>query len=339
MNRRNFIQNLAIAPALTIPLTQSKIIKPKRLIAGDTIGLVCPAAPAYSKEQVQVVVESMEALGFKVKLGKNLWKRYGYLAGTDEERASDVNEMFANSSVKGILCVHGGWGCARILPLLDYDSIRRNPKVIVGYSDVTALLLGIHAMTGLVTFHGPVGGSTWNDFSVKYFKAVLMNAEKVKYENPKTKGDNLTQVEDRIATIKSGTARGKMIGGNLTVLCHILGSKYTPDFKNSILFCEDVEEQPYSVDRMINHLRLVGAFEAMSGFVFGKCTKCEPGSGSYGSLTLEDLWEDHIKPTKKPAFTGAMIGHITNKFTIPIGIEAEINADAGTIQFLESAVE
>ena len=147
MNRRNFIQNLAIAPALTIPLTQTKIIKPKRLIAGDTIGLVCPAAPAYSKEQVQVVVESIEALGFKVKLGKNLWKRYGYLAGTDEERASDVNEMFADSSVKGILCVHGGWGCARILPLLDYDSILRNPKVIVGYSDVTALLLGIHAMT------------------------------------------------------------------------------------------------------------------------------------------------------------------------------------------------
>ncbi len=339
MNRRNFIQNLAIAPALTIPVAQPIIIKPKRLIAGDTIGLVCPAAPAYSKEQVQVVIESLEALGFKVKLGKNLWKRYGYLAGTDEERASDVNEMFADSSVKGILCVHGGWGCARILPLLDYEAIRRNPKVIVGYSDVTALLLGIHVMTGLVTFHGPVGGSTWNDFSVKYFTAVLMNAEKVKYENPNTKGDNLTQVEDRIATINSGTARGKMIGGNLTVLCHILGSKYTPDFKNAILFCEDVEEQPYSVDRMINHLRLVGAFEAMNGFVFGKCTKCEPGSGSYGSLTLEDLWEDHIKPAKKPAFTGAMIGHITNKFTIPIGIEAEINADAGTIQFLESAVE
>ena len=235
MNRRNFIQNLAIAPALTIPVAQPIIIKPKRLIAGDTIGLVCPAAPAYSKEQVQVVIESLEALGFKVKLGKNLWKRYGYLAGTDEERASDVNEMFADSSVKGILCVHGGGGCARILPLLDYEAIRRNPKVIVGYSDVTALLLGIHVMTGLVTFHGPVGGSTWNDFSVKYFTAVLMNAEKVKYENPNTKGDNLTQVEDRIATINSGTARGKMIGGNLTVLCHILGSKYTPDFISHLL--------------------------------------------------------------------------------------------------------
>ena len=339
MKRRNFLQNVAFIPAIGIAPIQNKIIKPKRLKAGDTIGLVCPAAPAFNRETVQVAVESMQALGFKVKMGKNIWKRYGYLAGTDEERAGDINDMFADTTVSGILCVHGGWGCARLLPLLNYDLIRKNPKVIVGYSDVTALLLGIHAQTGLVTFHGPVGSSTWNDFSVKYFKKVFMEAEKVKYENPTAKGDNLTQVDDRINTINKGVARGKLLGGNLTVLCHILGSKYTPDFKNTIIFCEDVEEQPYSVDRMINHLKLCGAFEAMNGFVFGKCTKCEPGSGSYGSLTLEDLWEDHIKPTKKPAFTGAMIGHINNKFTIPIGIEAEINADLGTIQFLENAVE
>ena len=339
MNRRDFIQNIAVVPALGLTLEDHIILKPKRLKAGDTIGLVCPAAPAFSKETVQIVAESMQALGFKVKYGKNIWKRYGYLAGTDEERASDINEMFGDSSVQGILCVHGGWGCARLLTLLDYQMIKKNPKVIVGYSDITALLLGIHAQTGLVTFHGPVGGSTWNDFSVKYFKSVLMNAEKVKYENPKSKGDNLTQVEDRISTINSGITKGKLIGGNLTVLSHIMESKYVPDFKKSIVFLEDVEEQPYSVDRMLNHLKLCGVFEEMAGFVFGKCTKCEPGTGSYGSLTLEDLWEDYIKPTKKPAFVGAMIGHINNKFTMPIGIEAEINADLGTIQFLESGVE
>lgn len=339
MNRRDFIQNIAVSPALGLRLDDNIILKPKRLKAGDTIGLVCPAAPAYSKETVEVIAESMQALGFKVKYGKNIWKRYGYLAGNDAERASDINEMFADPTVQGILCVHGGWGCARILPLLNYQMIKNNPKVIMGYSDVTALLLGIHAQTGLVTFHGPVGGSTWNDFSVKYFKSVLMNADKVKYENPINKGDNLTQVEDRISTINRGIAKGKLIGGNLTVFCHILGSKFVPNFKNAIVFCEDVQEQPYSVDRMINHMKLCGVFEEMNGFVFGKCTKCEPGEGSYGSLTLEDLWEDHIKPTKKPAFVGSMIGHINNKFTIPIGIEAEINADQGIIQFLESAVE
>lgn len=339
MNRRDFIQNIAVVPALGFPADDHKILKPKRLKVGDTIGLICPAAPAFSKETVQIVAESMQALGFNVKYGKNIWKRYGYLAGTDEERASDINEMFGDSSVQGILCVHGGWGCARLLTLLDYQMIKKNPKVIVGYSDITALLLGIHAQTGLVTFHGPVGGSTWNDFSVKYFKSVLMNAEKVKYENPKSKGDNLTQVEDRIATINSGNTIGRLIGGNLTVLSHIMGSKYVPDFKKSIVFLEDVEEQPYSMDRMLNHLKLCGVFEEMNGFVFGKCTKCEPSSGSFGSLTLEDLWEDHIKPTNKPAFVGAMIGHINNKFTMPIGIEVEINANLGTIQFLESGVE
>jgi muramoyltetrapeptide carboxypeptidase len=338
MNRRNFLQNIAIAPALGLSVETGAILKAKRLKIGDTIGLVCPAAPAFNKEGVQVVVESMEALGFKVKLGKNIWKRYGYLAGTDEERAADLNDMFADADVNGIVCVHGGWGCARLLPLLNYDVIKKNPKVIVGYSDVTALLLGIHAKTRLVTFHGPVGSSTWNEFSVNYFKSVLMNAEKVKYENPKSKGDNLTQVDDRITIINKGSSRGKLVGGNLTVLCHILGSDYVPDFKNAILFCEDVEEAPYRIDRMLNHLKLCGAFNKMNGFVFGKCTKCEPGSGSYGSLTLEDLWEDHLKPTKKPAFAGAMIGHIANKFTMPVGLEAEINADLGIIQFLEAAV-
>lgn len=339
MNRRNFIQNIAIAPALGFSSESKKIIKPKRLMPGDTIGLVCPAAPAYSKETVQIMVESIQALGLKVKFGKNVWKRYGYLAGTDEERASDLNEMFADITVKGILCVHGGWGCARLLPLLDYQMIKKNPKVIVGYSDVTALLLGIHAQTGLVTFHGPEGAATWNEFTVNHFKSVLMNAEKVIYENPKIMGDNLTITKDRISTIVSGKARGRMLGGNLTVLCHLMGSKYVPDFKDSIFFCEDVDEPPYSMDRMITHLKLCGVLNDMRGFVFGKCSSCDVGDGGYGSLTLEDVWEDHIKPIQKPSFTGAMIGHISHKFTIPIGIEVEINADLGTIQFLESGVE
>jgi muramoyltetrapeptide carboxypeptidase len=339
MNRRNFIQNLAITPAIGLAVDTKKIIKPQRLKTGDTIGLVCPAAPAYSKETVQIIVESMQAMGFKVKYGKNMWKRYGYLAGTDEERAADLNAMFADSSVNGIVCVHGGWGCARLLPLLDYQNIKNNPKVIIGYSDITALLLGIYAQTGLVTFHGPEGAATWNEFTVNHFKQVLMNGEIVRYENPKIKGDNLTQTQDRISTLITGTARGTLLGGNLTVLCHLLGSKYVPDFKDAIFFCEDVDEPPYSMDRMITHLKLCGVLGQLRGFIFGKCTHCGVGDGGYGSLTLEDIWEDHIKPQKKPAFTGSMIGHISHKFTLPIGIQAQINADLGTIQFLESGVE
>lgn len=340
MNRRNFVTSIATMPLLaTIPKSKTlPTIKPPRLKSGDTVGLICPAAPAYNREEVKSIEESMQALGLNIKYGKNFWNRYGYLAGTDEERAADVNAMFADKSVNMILCVHGGWGCARILPLLDYELIRSNPKIIVGYSDITALLLGIHAKTGLVTFHGPVGASTWNGFSVDYFKRVLMNAEAVAYKNPDKVGDNLAQVDNRITTINSGDTSGKLLGGNLTVLSHLVGSKYLPDWKNSILFLEDISEAPYKVDRMITQLKLAGIFNEMNGFIFGKCTDCKPGGGGYGSLTLEDIWRDHIKPSQKPAFTGAMIGHIEDKFTIPIGINAEINANKGTIRLLEAAV-
>jgi muramoyltetrapeptide carboxypeptidase len=341
MNRRHFVTSIAAVPLIaTIPDSSNAfpIIKPPRLKTGDTVGLICPAAPAYNREELKSIEESMQGLGLKITYGKNFWNRYGYLAGTDAERAADVNAMFADKSVTMILCVHGGWGCARILPLLDYDLIRKNPKIIIGYSDITALLLGIHSKTGLVTFHGPVGSSTWNKFSVDYFKKILMEGEAVTMQNPNVIGDNLTQTNDRISTINSGVTTGKLLGGNLTVLSHLIGSEYVPDWSNSIFFCEDVSEAPYSVDRMITHLKLVEILNEINGFVFGKCTRCTVGSGSYGSLTLEDIWRDHIQPLQKPAFTGAMIGHIEDKFTIPLGIEAEINADAGTIELLEAAV-
>ncbi|MFN4146857.1 MAG: LD-carboxypeptidase [Runella sp.] len=342
MERRNFLQLIASVPAAgTALLTPSPPItkrKPPRLKPGDTVGLVCPAAPAYSRETVKIIAESMQALGFKVKYGKRMWERYGYLAGKDADRAADLNEMFADKSIQGIVCVHGGWGCARLLPLLDYEVIAQNPKVLIGYSDITALLLGIHSQTGLVTFHGPEGAATWNKYTVGHFRAILMNAEAVKYENPKAIGDNLTQTSDRVYTINAGKAKGKLLGGNLTVLCHLIGSPYVPDWKNSLFFCEDVHEAPYRIDRMITHLRLAGVLDAMNGFVFGKCTKCDVGENSYGSLTIEDIWDDHLLPLSKPSFAGAMIGHIRDKFTIPVGIEAEMDATAGSIRLLESAV-
>jgi muramoyltetrapeptide carboxypeptidase len=246
--------------------------------------------------------------------------------------------MFADKNVNGIMAMHGGWGCARILPLLDYRTIQRNPKVFIGYSDITALLLGINAKTGLVTFHGPVGSSSWNSFSVENFRNMLIEGKAVQMTNPVKKGDNLVQVDDRIYTINGGKATGKLIGGNLTVLSHILGSPYVPDFKDNILFLEDVGEDLYRVDRMITQLKIAGILNQLSGFVFGKCTDCPPSKGGYGSLTMEDIFEDHIKPLKIPAFSGAMIGHIKDKFTIPIGLEATIDAGVGSITLSEGAV-
>ena len=346
-SRRSFLQTAA---ALGVSLggqsvvykpeqnTPARVVKPARLKIGDTIGLVCPAAPAYSQETVQITIESLEAMGFKVKQGAHFYERYGYLAGRDEARAADLNAMFADKSVSAIMAMHGGWGCARILPLLDYNVIRSNPKVLIGYSDITALLLGIHAQTGLVTMHGPEGAATWNAFTVNYFKRLLMDAEEVFMSNPTDKTDSLTQTTDRITTWNGGTARGQLVGGNLTVLSHLVGSKYMPDTKGKILFLEDVDEEVYSMDRMLTHLKLAGILDGLAGFVFGKCTKCSNGGGGYGSLTLDDVFSDIIVPLQIPAFSGAMIGHISHKFTVPVGIEAEINANAGTLKLLEKAV-
>lgn len=342
-SRRKFINTSLLASLGLSSFAQSSAviesIKPKALKKGDTLGLVCPAYSAFIREEVEAAIEALEILGFKVKKGKHIYDRYGYLSGKDEDRAADINEMFADKEIDGIVAMHGGWGCARLLPLLNYDVIQKNPKVFIGYSDITALLLSIYSQTGLITFHGPVGSSTWNDFSVKYFKSVLMEGEAVKMSNPIKKGDSLVQTEDRIYKIYSGRASGKLIGGNLTVLSHIMGSSFVPDFKGAILFVEDVNEEVYKVDRMLTQLKISGVLNQLSGFVFGKCTECGPSKGGFGSLTLEDLWEDHIKPLKIPAFAGTMIGHIKDKFTVPVGLEATIDADEGTIKLKEAAVK
>lgn len=342
-SRRVFIKQLGLATALTqIPYSSlaspiPSIIKPPRLKQGDMVGLINPAGVTFNPDDISFVNEVLGALGLKAKTGKHALDRYGYLAGTDAARADDVNEMFRDKDVNAILCIRGGWGCNRILPLLDYELIAKNPKALIGYSDITSLLLAIHARTGLITFHGPVGTSTWNAFSLEYFKKILFGGETITMQNPKATGDNLAQAKDRIETVTPGKAKGKLLGGNLTVLTAMIGSDYLPEWKKGILFVEDDGEQVYRIDRMLTQLKLAGVLKQLSGFVFGKCTKCDAGEG-YGSLTIEEVLNDHIKPLGIPAWYGAMIGHIENKFTVPVGCEAEIDADAGTIRLLESAV-
>jgi len=312
-------------------------LKPPRLKAGDTVGIINPAGATFHPEDVIIAEETLAALNLKMKAGKHLLDRYGYLAGTDTARAADVNAMYADPDVDAIITLRGGWGCNRILDLLDYKSIAKHPKILMGYSDITSLLLALNAKTSLVTFHGPVGTSTWNEFSTDFVKRLLFNAETFTMENPKKLGDNLTQTKDRILTIQGGQASGKLLGGNLSVLTAMVGSEYLPDFKDNILFLEEVGEDIYRVDRMLTQLKLAGILGEISGFVFGKCSNCDSGE-SYGSLTLEEVLDDHIRPLGIPAWFGSMIGHIEDKFTMPVGINAKIDADGGSIQLLESAV-
>jgi muramoyltetrapeptide carboxypeptidase len=342
MNRRDFIGGLGSAGCLASlalgakgALSSTGLIKPPRLSPGDTIGLVNPATAAFETMPIDILTESLEALGLRVVKGESYFDRRGYFAGTDEDRAGDINRFFADTSVKALLA-RGGWGASRVLPLLDYELIRNNPKVVLGYSDVTALLLAIHAKTGLVTFHAPYPPT--QKFSADYLRRTVFDAEAVRMENPKEVDDDETvQTEDRIQVLTPGTARGRIFGGNLTVLTTIVGSDYLPDWRGAILFLEDVDEAVYRIDRMLNQLKLAGVLEQIRGFVFGRCTDCPPGGG-YGSLTLEDVLDDYIKPLGIPAWRGTMIGHIDRQFTVPLGVEVEIDAGAGVIQMLEPGV-
>jgi muramoyltetrapeptide carboxypeptidase len=345
IDRRRVVAGLGLAGALPLALrgqarpqpqggAAPAPLKPPRLRPGDTVGLVNPATAAFETMPIEILEESFEALGLRVVQGPSYLHRRGYFAGADEERARDINAFFADPSIKA-LYARGGWGSARLLPLLDYDAIRRNPKVLLGYSDVTALLLALHTKTGLVTFHGPNPRAR---FSADRLREVVLDGSAPLLENPREVPVNETvQTEHRVQTITPGVARGRILGGNLTVLTAIVGSGYLPDWRGCVLFLEDVDEAVYRVDRMLTQLRLAGVLGQIAGFVFGRCTECEPDS-SYGSLTLEEVLRDHVAPLRVPAYRGAMIGHIPEQFTIPLGVEVELNAGAGTIRLLEPGV-
>ncbi|PRX45311.1 S66 peptidase family protein [Salegentibacter salegens] len=350
MQRRKFIQNIGIG-SLAFPLANfteidkiapanNSVIIPQGLKEGDTVGVVSPSSAIFETEPYEIAKESLEAMGLKVKFGKFVKSSYGHLAGTDKERAGELNNMFRDHSIKAIMALRGGSGAARILDKLDYEAIKNNPKIFIGYSDITALHLAIYEKTGLVTYHGPLAVSTWNSFSFDHFKRLLFDKEKITFTNPEDKGDNLVQTKNRIRTIQPGEATGRLIGGNLSVLTGIMGSEYFPtNWENNILYLEDVGEQIYAVDRMMSQLQLGGVLNKISGFVFGKCTSCNPGGSGYGSLTMEEVMDHYIKPLHIPAFSGAMIGHIDDNITVPNGLKAKINATKGNIELLENPVK
>jgi muramoyltetrapeptide carboxypeptidase len=349
-SRRVFLKQAGMS-ALAAPLMGQGIPrtlrKPPRLRPGDTVGIFSPAGVVLDRTAIDFVRQLLWSMGLESKVAPHAMDEYGYLAGQDVDRAADINALFADPSVKALLATRGGWGCARTLPYLDYPLIRRNPKIIIGFSDLTALLLGIHAQTGLITFHGPVVESTWNDFSIDYFRRVLMDGEAVAMqETPAapvadTAADTVVAArpvrQPALRTIHPGTATGPLLGGNLTVLCHILGSPYMPHPQNAVLFVEDIGEYVYRVDRMLTHLHLAGVMGSLAAFIFGDCRDCDP-EPDYPILSLDQVLDDHLRSLSIPAFVGASIGHIRDKYTLPIGLPVEVDARAGLIRLTEAAV-
>lgn len=312
-------------------------IKPGRLKPGDKIGLVSPAG-FISEEELNDSITNLSNLGFNPVAGKYALNRSGYLGGTDKERAEDLNSMFADKTIRGIVCTRGGYGAARMLPYLDYDIIKNNPKPLVGYSDITVLISALYAKTGLVSFHGPVGISTYNDYSVNHFRNVLMNPAPV-YEmsNPPLAADEQSQ----IYTINTGKAEGILYGGNLSLVVSLIGTEYDTDTSGCIIYLEEVGEEPYRIDRMLTQMIQAGKFAKAAGVAIGVFSKCEPKpsqSGISNSFTLREVLSDRLYPLGIPVVYGLSFGHITNKFTIPTGIKARLNTEAATLTLLEPAV-
>ncbi len=335
ISRKNFVQIAglgAISGLFKETYTRSgedrkDLIKPHRIKEGATLGLVAPASPIYNSSDFDQMLTNLKELGYSLKLGEHVRDKYGYLAGKDEDRASDLMAMFKDDDVDAILGIRGGWGCNRILPLLDYDVIQSNPKPLIGFSDITSLHLAIQYKTGLVTFHGPVGKSDWNEFTLDSFNGVLTKGRKAEYLLPEDQIDSYP--------VRTGKVKGRLLGGNLTVLTAMIGSVYLPDFQDSILFLEDVGESIYRIDRMLTQLKLSGILDQINGFVFGKCTDCDAGENS---LSMKEVLAHHIGLLDIPAFYGAMISHEDKNITLPVGVEAEIDAENKTIRLLEPGV-
>lgn len=311
-------------------------ILPERLRQGDLIGLVTPGAPV-TDQQVRETVEKLEGLGLRTTYGDTVLAEYGYFAGRDESRAGEVMELFTRKDIDGIWCVRGGYGSIRILDYLDYETIGQNPKVFIGYSDVTAIHTAIFKETGLVTFHGPLGISEFNRFSVNALKKVVMGTDvpgKFAYRREKKTKDN--EEFDRY-TINPGIAEGILTGGNISVLDSMTGTRFEPDFRGRIAYLEEVEEKTYRVDRMLYHLLSATNLREAAGIVLGVFNECNINDEP--RLTLRQALSDLLKPLGIPVTYGFAFGHIGRMVTIPNGLRARLDADRNSLELLEPAVQ
>lgn len=303
----------------------SPSIRPPVIRRGDAVGVITPSSPLVDDEGYAIADANFQALGLRLYWGKHVGSKYGYLAGKDDERIADLHGMFADPGIKAIVCLRGGSGAARLLDKLDYGLIARNPKIFLGYSDITAFHQAIHMQTGLISFHGAVANSRWTSMVFDQFEQLFFQGRPPVYSFNRRP----------VRTLTSGTAEGKLMGGNLTVLTGLAGSRYYPDFSDTILFLEDIGEEPYRIDRMFSQLALSGALQRIKGFIFGRCSDCGAKSPS-NSLTLDQVLDDYIKPLGIPAYQGALIGHMDEQFILPVGARVRMDADQGSITVIEN---
>jgi len=313
-------------------------VRPPKLDVGSRIALVAPSGPLLERDDLARAVELCRALGHDPRLGANAAARHGYLAGTDAERLADLNAALADPAVDAVWCLRGGYGVTRILDRIDAAALARRPKPVLGYSDATALLLALARAAGVITFHGPTARQPLTDFSRRHLERVLCGVEPAGLlDAPAAPPGTLVPRAPRVVTLRGGRAEGPLMGGNLSLLQCLIGTRWSPDLRGAVLFLEDVGEDLYRVDRMLSHLRLAGMLEDLAGVAVGQFTELKRGTGD-GALGLGDVLEHYFGDLGVPVAYGFPIGHVEEQWTLPIGARARLDADAATLELLEPAV-
>ncbi len=297
------------------------IIKPQKLVKGDRIGIISPAGPV-NEPDLQAGINLLESSGFKIQQAPHVYETHGYLAGDDETRLEDLHAMLQDQDIKAVLCARGGYGSLRLLDKIRYDLIRKAPKIIAGYSDITALLMAIHTKTGLITFHGPmVRGLAGNDN--KNWESLL---------NLISSNRPITQDLSECTILLPGKAKGALMGGNLSLICHLLGTPFLPSFDGNILFIEDTGEPLYRLDRMLTHLTLSGKLKRISGLIAGRFEECGD------TADINKLLTGIADKLKIPLVTGFPIGHGQKNIALPLGLTAELDTGLKTLTIEEACI-
>ncbi|MCF8395052.1 MAG: LD-carboxypeptidase, partial [Melioribacteraceae bacterium] len=300
----------------------------------DVIGVISPASSPDDFSKLNKGVDYLEKLGYRVEFGKNVGKERGFLAGEDEQRLEDIHDMFKNKQVKAIFTIRGGYGSPRLLDKINYNIIKKNPKIFVGYSDITALQLSFYHKAGLITFGGPmIAVDFWDEISEyteEIFWRTITSTKKIgKLQNPN---------EEKFYVLNKGRGEGRILGGNLSIMSAMVGTDYFPNFRDKILLLEEVNEPPYKIDRMFNHLKLAKVFRDSKGIILGRFVNCYESDKTKKTLNLNEVIVDYFNDNSSPVIYNVKHGHIKENITIPYGAKCKVNASRGFVEITESAV-
>lgn len=309
-------------------------IKPRPLTPGATIGIVSPASRPLDEAPYRRGLGYLRQLGYSILESEHVLFRRGYLAGDDDDRASDFNAMVQNPQIGAIFCTRGGYGTPRLLDRIDYDALQARPRIVVGYSDITALQLAIWAKTGVITFSGPMVAVEMGRGIAPFTEASFWSALSP-LQSPRLL---INPIDNPTRVMKPGRAEGRLLGGCLSLINVLLGTPYCPDFRGAILLLEDIDEEPYRVDRYLAQLRLAGVLDQVSGIVLGQFIDCEPRDPEKPSLTVTEIFDDYFGSLNIPILTNFAYGHGGVKHTIPIGSHAILDTAQGGLILTESAV-